>query len=247
MKSSVELWKQYMRLYHSCFSNWWTHRTTTMHIIGCILCAKSCSCVEWSFPIPSSIQCNQIFWALIIIQAMIVTESQIPNCGSKGYCWSFNTLKKRVTCVRENSWNLRKHFDMSVRTKQYLRLGAYVVAIWNGIETYATLARKIILIPSSIAICGRGFSKQNAIKTTCTISWTWRLLMLLCGYFFVGLEWMQWIGYHLQYMEKHVRPKDTYPRLIDSFLLHIKIVFWLFKILVLLKYCVTQNWGDILD
>ena len=29
------------------------------------------------------------FLALVIIQAMIVTESQILNCGSKGYCWSF--------------------------------------------------------------------------------------------------------------------------------------------------------------
>ena len=31
------------------------------------------------------------FSALITIQAMIVTESQIPNCGLKGYCWGFNT------------------------------------------------------------------------------------------------------------------------------------------------------------
>ena len=34
---------------------------------------------------------------------MIVTGSQILNCGSKGHCWSFNTQKKKVTCVRENS------------------------------------------------------------------------------------------------------------------------------------------------
>ena len=45
--------------------------------------------------------------AFVIIQAMIVTESQIPNCSSKWFCWSFNTLKKKVTCVRENSKNLR--------------------------------------------------------------------------------------------------------------------------------------------
>ena len=76
------------------------------------------------------------FLALVIIQAMIVTESQIPNCGSKGYCWSFNTLKKRRTCVRENSWDLRKHCNcyMSVRTKWYLRLDAYMVAISNGTQ-----------------------------------------------------------------------------------------------------------------
>ena len=57
------------------------------------------------------------FSALIIIQAIIMTKSQIPNCGSKGYCWSFNMPKKKVTRVRENSRNLRKHSDMSVRTK----------------------------------------------------------------------------------------------------------------------------------
>ena len=38
-------------------------------------------------------------------------------------------LKKKVTCARENSWTLHKNFDMSVRTKRYLRLGTYVVAI----------------------------------------------------------------------------------------------------------------------
>ena len=38
---------------------------------------------------------------IIIIQAMIVTESQTPNCGLKEYCWSFNTLKKKMTCMCE--------------------------------------------------------------------------------------------------------------------------------------------------
>ena len=42
------------------------------------------------------------FSVLISIWAMIVTKSQIPNCGSKGYCWSFNPLHK-VICVKENS------------------------------------------------------------------------------------------------------------------------------------------------
>ena len=35
-------------------------------------------------------------------------------------------------CVRENSWNLLIHFNMSSRLERYLRLGACVVAIWNG-------------------------------------------------------------------------------------------------------------------
>ena len=59
------------------------------------------------------------FLTLVIIQAMIVIEIQIPNCGLKGYCWSFNTLKKKMTCVKENYWNLWKYFYMSVRTKQW--------------------------------------------------------------------------------------------------------------------------------
>ena len=42
------------------------------------------------------------FSVLISIWAMIVTESQIPSCGSKGYCWSFHPLHK-VICVKENS------------------------------------------------------------------------------------------------------------------------------------------------
>ena len=49
-----------------------------------------------------------------------------------------------------------------------MRLGAYVVAIWNDTQIGLNLCnfgKKIILIPSSIAICERGFSKQNAIKS----------------------------------------------------------------------------------
>ena len=77
---------------------------------------------------------NANFSTLVIIQAMIMTKSQIPNCGSKGYYWSFNTLKKKLTCVRENSLYLWKYFDISVRTKRYLRLGAFVVAFWNDTQ-----------------------------------------------------------------------------------------------------------------
>ena len=61
MESSVELWKQYKTSYYSCIGNWWAQWTTTMHYFGCILCAKKCSCFEWSLPRPSNIQCNQFF------------------------------------------------------------------------------------------------------------------------------------------------------------------------------------------
>ena len=30
--------------------------------------------------------------------------------------------------------NLQKHFDMNITTKRYMRLGTYVVAIWNGAQ-----------------------------------------------------------------------------------------------------------------
>ena len=54
-------------------------------------------------------------------------------------------------------------------------------------------------------------------KATCTIGWTWRPLMLLCG----SLLWA-WSGcngpsYHLQHSEIHARPMDTYARLIVYF------------------------------
>ena len=74
-ESSADLWNQYMRSYYSCNGNWWAQWSIIMHIIGCILCAKSFLCFEWLFPRPSSIQCSQIFLALVIIQAMIVTKS----------------------------------------------------------------------------------------------------------------------------------------------------------------------------
>ena len=49
------------RSYYSCIDNWWAQWTTIMHIIGCTIYAKSCSCFEWSVPGPSSIQCSQTF------------------------------------------------------------------------------------------------------------------------------------------------------------------------------------------
>ena len=55
------------------------------------------------------------------------------------------------------------------------------------------------------------------------------------------------LGYHLQHLEKHAKPIDTYTRLIVFFWLQIKIAYWLFKILIFLKFCVSQNWGDILE
>ena len=83
-------------------------------------------------------------------------------------------------------------------------------------------------------------------KAICTIGWPWRPLRFLCGSLFVGLKWMKWIGL----LSKFGATCETegYLRLINSFSfwLQMRIIIWLFKILVFVKYCVTQNWGDIL-
>ena len=134
IKSLVGLWKQYRRLYYSCIGNLtgpmnYNNAYYLVHLM-CKELFMLWMIVSQTFR--SSTQPN--FSSLIIIQAMIVTESQTPNCGSEKYCWSFNILKRKMTCARENSWNLQKHFDMSVITKQYLRLGAYVVATWNDTQ-----------------------------------------------------------------------------------------------------------------
>ena len=129
---------------------------------------------------------------------MIVTASQILNCGSKAYCQSFNRLKKKVTCVRENYWNLRKHFIMSVTSKQYMRLGAYVVAIWDDTQSgldLCNLGRKLYSFHQVQLFVREDFSNQMQSKVTCAIGWPWRPLMLLCKSLFVGLKWMQWIDW----------------------------------------------------
>jgi hypothetical protein len=94
--------------------------------------------------------------------------------------------------------------------------------------------KKIILIPSSIAICERGFSKRMQSKATCTTGGTWRPLMLLCGFLFVGLKWMQWIGL----------PSSTFGETCETegYLRSIDIIFLLQIIqkISFLKYCVSQ-------
>ena len=84
----------------------------------------------------------------------------------------------------------------------------------------------VILVPSSIAICEREFPKQNAIKSHLRNrlnSKTFDALMQvsLCG---LEVDAMDRATYHLQHLEKHVRPKNTYTRLI-VILLQIKIIF----------------------
>jgi hypothetical protein len=56
------------------------------------------------------------------------------------------------------------------------------------------LWQKTIIIPSSAAICVRGFSKQNAIKSHLCNRLNLKILDVLMHVSFVGLKWMQWIG-----------------------------------------------------
>ena len=69
-----------------------------------------------------------------------------------------------------------------------------------------------------------------------------------------GLKSMQWIGPRSLTFGESCKT-EGYLRLIDSFFLffvfgvwlQIKIAYSLFKILFFLKYCASQNWGDILE
>ena len=76
--------------------------------------------------------------------------------------------------------------------------------------------QKIILIPSSIAICERGLSKQNAMKSHLHNRLNLKTLDALCGSLFVGLKWMQWIGLPSSTLRETCET-NGYLRLIDSF------------------------------
>ena len=126
MKSSIRLWIQYKRSYNLCIGNWWAQWTSTICVLGCILCARVVQDLNDCFPDVPLFSATT-FLVLIITQAMTMTKSQLSICGSKWYYWSFNILKKKSDMYKDNLCNLWKHFDISVRTTQYLRLGAYVV------------------------------------------------------------------------------------------------------------------------
>ena len=83
---------------------------------------------------------------------------------------------------------------MSVRTKRYLRLGAYVVAIWNDTQIGLNLCNfgkkknYIHFIKYTVAICEREFSKQNAIKSHLCNNLNLKTLDALIWVSFCGLE-----------------------------------------------------------
>ena len=82
--------------------------------------------------------------------------------------------------------------------------------------------KRIVLIPSSIAICERGFSTQNTIQSHLRKKLNLKTLDALMRISLCGLEvGCNGLGYHLQHLEKYARLKDTYTQLI-VFLLQIK-------------------------
>ena len=108
---------------------------------------------------------------------------------------------------------------MSLRTKRYLRLGicgSNLVRHTNWLELMQ-LQQKIILIPSSIAICERGIFKQNAIKSHVCNKLNLKTLDALMGSLFVALKWTQWFGLACLTFGETCETKDTYTRLIDFF------------------------------
>ena len=175
-------------------------------------------------------------------------ESQIPNCGLKGYCWSY--IEEESDMCKRRLLEFTETLPHERENKTEWNLDAYVVAIWNGTQIGLNLCNvgKPIFIPSSIAICERIFQtkcNQKPLAQQVELEDPW------CSY--AGLSLWAWsgcngLGYHLQHLKKHARPKDTYARLISFFLVtsqdHIMITQ---NTSCFLKYCVTQNWGDILE
>ena len=80
------------------------------------------------------------------------------------------------------------------------------------------LQQQSILIPSSIAICESGFSKQNEIQSHLRNGLNLKTLDALMQDSLCGLEVdvMDW-AYHLQHLKKHAKLKNAYALLIFSF------------------------------
>ena len=102
----------------------------------------------------------------------------------------FNATKGELLEFTETLWH-------KCENKTILRFDAYVIAIWNGTQIGLNLCnfgkKKYSLHQVSLFV-RENLSNKMQSKTTCTIGWTQRPLMFLCGSLYVGLKWMQWIG-----------------------------------------------------
>ena len=107
------------------------------------------------------------FSTLVIIQAMIMIESQILIVAQKGII--------KVSIHQRRKWHVLGRIRGIYGTLQHECENETIFETWRmcgrNLERHTNwpklmqLWQKFILIPSSIVICERGFSKQNAIKT----------------------------------------------------------------------------------
>ena len=152
------------------------------------------------------------FSALIIIQATIV---QITNIK----LWLEKILLKFQYTEEESDMRKRELLEYT-KTIQHECENKTTFKAWcicgSNLERHTNwrklmqLWHKVILNPSSIAICERGFPKQNAIKSHLHNRLNLKTLdALYAGLSFWAWNGCNWLGYHLQHLKKHVRPKDT--------------------------------------
>ena len=71
------------------------------------------------------------FSTIVIIQANDSDQITNTKLWLERIMLKFQSTEEEYDMCKEN-YDLWKHFDMSVRANRYLRLGAYVVAFWNG-------------------------------------------------------------------------------------------------------------------
>ena len=84
----------------------------------------------------------------------------------KGYCWSFNTMKKKVTCVRRTPQIFKKTFQHECENNMIFKAWCICGSNFDW-PKLIQLWPKITLVPANIAICD--ISNKMQLKATCTI------------------------------------------------------------------------------
>ena len=128
------------------------------------------------------------------------THSPLQNKHFPSHFWCFNRLTISYLTMKEGlEMILLIPFGCKLEKVSIGSVGSKVMKVWQ----------KIILLPSSIAICEWEFSKQNAIESHFAICWTWNLLLLCMWCSLWTWSGCNGLGYYLQYIVTHVRPKNT--------------------------------------
>ena len=98
--------------------------------------------------------------------------------------------------VEPNCLNLYKIWDLNVKKNHCMRQFCGCINMWyTNWPHLMKLWKKLLVIPSSIAICERVFSKQILSRAICEFHWAWTLWILWCEYHYVGYNWRIWIGW----------------------------------------------------